>query len=145
VEKGDDGGFLAQFAELVDKLAPPRGCLFPGCWHKDHVSLHVSGGLVVLAVRDLPAEVRHQQGRMQHPADAVIENLGLAEGLVAALVCKNPDAGAEEALQHRIQPPEHSSYGCRGNIARSHKRVEQVKGCGQGGKVAEDVVEARDS
>ena len=51
------------------------GILLTRPGYKDHVPLHVSGRLVMLAVADLPREIRHQQGRMGQPADAIVERL----------------------------------------------------------------------
>lgn len=41
---------------------------------------------VVTAVRDAPGMVRHKEGRVDEPADGVVDRLAAREGLVAALV-----------------------------------------------------------
>lgn len=133
------GRVLGQLRQLVDKLAQTSGLLLTGSGHKDHVALHVASGGVVLAVRDLPAEVGHQQRRVQHPAGEVVERLGVGEGAVAALVGNDPEAGAEQALQHRVQRPETRADGRRGDQLRGDEVVEDVEGGGQAGHVAQDV------
>lgn len=102
VNQGDDGGLLPELGQLVGQLPHAARLLLAGLGDEDHVALHVTGGLVVLAVGDLPAEVGDQQGRMQNPTDGVVQNLGGAEGLMTALVSKNPGAGAEEALHEGV-------------------------------------------
>lgn len=42
---------------------------------------------------------------MTDPASRVIENLGWRESLVTALVCKNPETGAEKALDDGVENP----------------------------------------
>ena len=86
VDQRPDGRLLGQLAQLVRQLVHVRGVLAARPGHEDHVALHVAGRLVVLAVRDLPREVGHEQRRVQDPADRVVERLGRREGLVAALV-----------------------------------------------------------
>jgi len=65
----------------------------------------VASGLVVLAMGDLPAEVRHKKSRVKGPTDRVVQNLGSAEGLVAALVGQHPHASTEQALNESIKGP----------------------------------------
>lgn len=133
------GSILGELRQLVDQLAQTRGLLLAGSGHKDHVALHVAGGGVVLAVGDLPAEVGHQQRRVQHPARQVVEPLVVGKGAVAALVGNDPEAGAEEALQHRVQRPETGAEGLGGDQLGRDIVVEDVKGGGQAGHVAQDV------
>lgn len=141
-EQGDDGGLLAELGQLVGKAAEAGGLLLAGLGHEDHVALHVAGGLVVLAVGDLPAEVGHEQGRVEDPADGVVKDLGGAEGLVAALVGQHPHAGAEEALGEGVEGPEQGAQGRRGDVLGRHVRVEEVESGAETHDVAGDVVEA---
>lgn len=72
IDEGDDRCFLTQLAELVDQLPNATSPLLTSPWNEDHVSLHMTCRLVVLAVRDLPAEVRHEEGRVQYPTHGIV-------------------------------------------------------------------------
>lgn len=144
-QQGVDGGLLGQLGQLVDHLAEAGGLLLAGAGHKDHVALEVAGGLVVLAVGHLPREVGHEQGRVQDPADDVVVQLGGREGLVAALVGQNPEAGGEEALHGGVQAPEREAERVRGNVLWRYKVVEEVECGGEAGHVAEDIAHALDT
>lgn len=76
VEQGVDGSLVSQLGDLVDRLADTGGVDLAGLGYEDHVALHVAGGLVVLAVGDLPGEVGNEEERVADPADSVIEHLG---------------------------------------------------------------------
>lgn len=144
-EQGVDGGLLGQLRQLVDHLAEAGGLLLAGAGHEDHVTLEVAGGLVVLAVGHLPREVGHEQGRVENPADDVVVQLGRGEGLVAALVGQDPEAGAEEALHDGVQAPEGEAERVRGDVLWRDKVVEEVEGGGEAGHVAEDIAHALDT
>ena len=141
VEGGRDGGFLGQFGQLVGVLANPRGVLFPRLGDVDHVLGDVAGRLVVLAVRDLPREVRDQEGGVADPTDCVVQCLRVGEGLVTALVSHDPQAGPEQTLDEGVERPQASSDGRRGDVLGGHVVVEEVEGGRQAGDVARDVVE----
>lgn len=74
------------------------------------VVLHVGRVFVMVAVRDAPGVVGHQQGGVQHEPDAVIDGLARRERLVTALVRNYPDAGHHAALAPPVQRPER--VGC---------------------------------
>lgn len=57
---GVDGGLFEQLMHLVEAGAHSGGVLLSGAWQEDHITLHVSSRLVVLAMTDLPAEVGDQ-------------------------------------------------------------------------------------
>lgn len=61
VEESGDWGFFGQFIQFVDHLSDSSGILLPSLRNKDHITLHVSGGLVMLAVGDLPREVGNKE------------------------------------------------------------------------------------
>lgn len=86
----DDRSLFHQLGELVGIIAQFRGVLVPRLGNEDHITLEVTGGLVVFAMRDLPREVRDQQSGMAEPADGIVEGLGWREGLMAALVGQHP-------------------------------------------------------
>lgn len=54
---------------------------------------------MVAPVGNFPAVIGDQQQAVHHQAHAVVDRLPLAEGLVAALVGNDPDAGSHSALQ----------------------------------------------
>ena len=140
-DQGYNGGLLAELGQLMGQLAEARSLLLASLGYEDHVTLDVTGGLVVLAVGDLPAEVRHKEGRMEDPTDGVIEHFGGAEGLVTTLVSQHPHAGTEQALDEGVESPEHGAHGRRGDVLGGHVVVEEVEGRAQTRNVTEDIVE----
>ena len=56
-----DGGVLSQLVELVSKIADAASVFLPCLGDENHVSLHVAGGFVVFAMRDLPRKVWYHQ------------------------------------------------------------------------------------
>lgn len=106
---GVERSLFGKFIQLVKQIPSPRSPLLSGGRNEDHVALHVAGGLVVLAVRDLPREIRHQQRRVTEPADSVVQNLALGERLVTTFVGQHPQARTKETLHHGVQKPETSS------------------------------------
>lgn len=138
-DEGVDGGLLGELAELVGHLAEAGGLLLAGAGHEDHVALEVSGGLVVGRVGQLPRVVRDEESRVEEPARDVVDGPRGGEGLVTALVGEDPDAGAEEALEHGVQRPKTSAGGRRGDVLGGHIVVEDVKRRGEAEQVAGDV------
>lgn len=121
---GVNGRLLDKLGKLVDH-ATIMGCILAACgWYEDHVTIQVAGCLVVLAMRDLPGEVRDQQGRVQDPSDSVVQLLRWGERLVTTLVGDDPEASAKETLDEGVQGPETSSHGKGGNCLRRHVIVE---------------------
>ena len=142
VDERRDRGLLDELRQLVRQTARGRGKLLPPLGHEDHVTLEVGRGLVVLAVRDLPGEVRHQQGRVADPADGVVQDLGRRERLVAALVRQDPEPGAEETLHEGVQRPEDAAEQDRGDLLGRHEAVEEVERDREAGHVPGDVPQA---
>lgn len=128
VKEGGDGRLLGQLVELMDHPAHTACELLAGLGNEHHVALHVSSGLVVLAVGDLPGEVGNEESGVADPASGIIEDLGGREGLVAALVCEHPQSCAEESLDHSVQGPEDRAGGHRGDVLGSDELVEQGEG-----------------
>ena len=139
VEESGDGSLFGQLADLVDKLANAGGINLTGLWDEDHVTLHVAGGLVVLAVGNLPREVGNKQERVADPANGVVESLGRREGLVTALVGKDPETSTEKTLEHGVSSPEHGAQRQRRNSLWGNVVVEDVEGGGKQGQVAGNV------
>ena len=61
VEGSGNRCLLGKFVELMQKMAIAGSIVFSRLWYEDHVSLQMTSRLVVLTMRDLPGEVRHQQ------------------------------------------------------------------------------------
>ena len=142
VDERRERGLLDELVQLVREPAPSRGVFVARRGHKHHVPLKVARGFVVLAVRDLPGEVRDEQQRVADPPDGVVEGLGRRERLVAALVGQDPQARAEEALDEGIQCPESASCQLRRNGFGGDVVVEEVEGYGQRDQIASHVCEA---
>jgi hypothetical protein len=138
-DEGVNGGLLGQLSELVDGAAETGGVLLAGAGDEDHVALHVAGGLVVLAVGDLPAEVGDEEGRMKEPSGDIVDHPAVGEGAVAALVGNDPEAGAEEALEDGVETPKGGASGRVGNELRGNVVVPDGEGGSQASHVAQDV------
>ena len=121
---GPNRRLLQQLVHLMQNVAHLCGVLLASTRQEDHVPLHVAGGFVVLAMADLPTEVRDQQGRVTKPADSIIERLAWRKRLVAALVCQDPKASAKKALDEGVATPETCSNRCRRHILRRAVCVE---------------------
>ena len=74
VKKGSDWSFFGQLIEFVDKLSNTAGVHVTSLGDENHVTLHVSGGFVVLAVGNLPREVWDEESRVAEPSSSVVEN-----------------------------------------------------------------------
>lgn len=70
--EGVNRSLLGQLGEFMDELAEASGLLLASARHEDHVTLHVAGGFVVLAVGHLPAEVGNEQRGVNDPANDVV-------------------------------------------------------------------------
>lgn len=105
VRGGQNGSVLHELTELVNGLAHARGILITGLGNEHHVAGQVTGGLVVLAVGDLPREVWNKQERVADPPHSVVQDLGRRESLVAALVGQHPDTGTKQTLNNGVQCP----------------------------------------
>lgn len=141
VASSEDGGLLKQLTELVQGLAHTGSVLLTGLRDEHHVTGDVTGGLVVLAVGDLPREVGDQQERVTDPANGVVQGLGRREGLVTALVGQDPETGTDETLNNGVDSPKGNASRQQRNGLGSNIVVEEVEDRGQNGHVPEDVVE----
>lgn len=145
VESGVDGGLLKKLVHLVDGSARAGSEDLASLRHEDHVALHVAGGLVVLAVADLPGEVGDEESRVAEPANRVVQGLAVRERLVTALVGKNPKTGTDKTLDDSVESPESPTHRVRGNVLGCDERVEEAERGNQGENVTEDIVETSDS
>lgn len=139
VNEGSNRSLFSQLVELVNGTADASGVNGPRLGNEDHVTLHVAGSLVVLAVGNLPGEVGDKEKGVADPADGVVEDLVGREGLVAALVGQNPQTSTEETLEDGVQSPEQYTSRHRGHRLRGHVFVEYVEGSGQRSEIAGDV------
>jgi len=145
VDSGVDGSLLHELVHLVDGSAGAGSEDLAGLGDEDHVTLHVAGGLVVLAVADFPAEVRDEKSRVAEPTNGVVQGLAVREGLVTALVGKNPETGTDKTLDDGVESPESPASTVRGNVLGSDKLVEEVESADKSDNVTGDVVEASGS
>jgi hypothetical protein len=145
VDGGVDGGLLHELVHLVDGSAGAGSEDLASLGDEDHVTLHVAGGLVVLAVADLPAEVRDEESRVAEPTDKVVQDLAVGEGLVTTLVGKNPETGTDKTLDDGVESPESPASTVRGNDLGSDELVEEVESADKSDDVTGDVVEASGS
>jgi hypothetical protein len=141
VGSGSDGGLLHQLRELVDGVTDSASVDLASLGEEDHIALHVTSGLVVLAVGDLPREVWDEKSRVKDPADSVVKGLGGREGLVTTLVSNDPQTGTEQALEDGVEGPETSSNGGGGNVLGSNKVVGEGESGSEADNVAGNVVE----
>ena len=97
------------------------------------VLVHVSGGLVVLAMAQSPGVERDQEEGVHDQSHGPIELLVLGKGPVATLMCQNPDTGKDEPGDRGVCSPgkssqrggwDHGDVGC-GSIDE-HGVVEKV-------------------
>ena len=128
MEHGGDWGFFGQLVDFVNELSNTVGVLLASFGNENHVTLHVSSSLVVLAVGNLPGKVRDKESRVADPASGVVENLRRGERLVPTLVSKDPEASTEKTLNDGVYSPKPSANWGRGNVFWSNEFVEQHKG-----------------
>lgn len=144
-EESVDGSLLGQLRKLVNELAETGSLLLASAGHKDHVALHVASGLVVLAVGHLPAEVGNEQGRVDNPANRVVVQLGGREGLVTALVGKDPETSTKETLHEGVQTPENEADGIGRNCLGGDKVVKEGEGGSEASHVTKDISHAEET
>lgn len=109
VDRSGNRSLLHELVHFVQQESKTACLLVASSWHEDHVALHVTGSLVVLAVADLPAEVWNQKSRVAEPADGIVQSLTWREGLVSTLVCEHPEAGPKQSLDEGVSSPQSGS------------------------------------
>ena len=98
------------------------GCiLVPSCWYKHLVPFEMACRLVMLAVRDLPREIRNPERRMQDEADGIVQCFRFGKCLVTTFVSDDPHARHDEALNDGEDSPE----GCESK-SRLHARGQDI-------------------
>ena len=128
VKEGRDWSFFGQLVDFVHKLSNAARVLVSSLWDENHVTFHVPRGLVVLAVGNLPGEVWNEEGRMAEPTSCVVENLRGREGLMTALMSKDPEASPEKTLNDGIESPQCSANWGRRDVLWRNELVEQHEG-----------------
>ena len=83
---GVDWSLFEKLVHLMQNKAEPSGLVLTSARREDHISLHMAGGFVVLAMADLPAEVWDEQSRVDNPTDGVVESLAWREGLMTTFM-----------------------------------------------------------
>jgi hypothetical protein len=138
-KQGESGGLLSKMGELVDHLAETSSLLLAGSGNKDHVTLHVAGGLVVLSVGDLPAEVGDKEGRVKNPASNVVDEARIGESTMTALMGDDPETSTEKTLKNGVDGPQTSAGGGGGDVFGSHEVVPDAESGGKEDNVAKNV------
>lgn len=110
-EQSESRSLLSEMSELVGHLAEARSLLLASAGNEDHVTLHVAGSLVVLSVRDLPAEVGDEEGRVKNPTSHIVDKARVGESAMTALVGDNPNTGSEKTLKNGVDGPQTSADG----------------------------------
>jgi hypothetical protein len=64
---------------------------------------------------------------------------------VTALVCKNPETSAKEALDYSIYSPQRSSNWCRRDAFRGNELVEQVENDSKAGDIPSNIAQPSQS
>lgn len=137
--ESEDGGLFGKLRDLVKKTAHTLGVVLTGARNKNHIALHVSCGLVVLAVRNLPAEVGYKQRRVKEPASDIVDHARRRESSMTTLMGNDPETCAEEPLHGRVQSPKGEAGRLAGDVVGSDEVVEDVKCRGETGHIAEDI------
>lgn len=70
-----NGSLFRQLVQFVRHSPNSRSIYLAGFWEEDHIALHISSGLVVLSVGNLPGEVRDKESGMQDPSYGVVQYL----------------------------------------------------------------------
>lgn len=138
-KKSESGGLLSKMGKLVGHLSETSSLLLAGSGNEDHVTLHVAGGLVVLSVGDLPAEVGDKEGRVENPASNVVDEARIGESTVTTLMGDDPETGTEKTLKNGVYGPQTSAGGGGWDVFGGHEVVPNAESGGQEDNVAEDI------
>src|SRR5882762_5179400 len=101
----------------------------------------MTGGLVVLSMRDLPGKVWHEESRVAEEADRIVQDLAGGERLMSTFMGHHPQSSPKQTLHKGVHKPETSSYRRVWNILRSKKTIEEVESDSQGGNVSSHIVQ----
>lgn len=110
VPETENGGVLSQLSKLNEVCVSftTQVPLCPGLTavgNKSRVLLDVAGVLMVLRVGKTPRMERHKEERVHEESHDMVESLVPGESTVSTLVCQDPDASEDEALDCGICCP----------------------------------------
>lgn len=121
---------------LGSRLKRETAALLSGSGDKDFVTGQVTCGSVMAGVRDSPRVVRHEESRVEDPADSIVERLASAEALVTTLVSNDPYAGEDHTLEDPVSGPgsktSSSLLNAKGNVGRKGVGLEAREGASDG-------------
>lgn len=109
---------------LLEHKALASRMLITSLWNEVHVTLDVASCFVVLAVSNLKAKVWRQEDGMANPAYRVVQDPTGGDVLVSTLVCQNPKAGSEKALNDSVDRPEYYTSQIRRDELRRAKPLK---------------------
>lgn len=124
---GVDRRLLDKLMHLVKHSRRTSSVLVTSVRNEDHIAFHIASGLVMLAVADFPAEVWHQQSRVENPSNSVIKRPARRERLMTTFMGQYPKSSTEASLHKSVQDPESRSCYVRGDVLRSVEGVEYVE------------------
>lgn len=136
---------LGQLMELVNHLSDAVGILLASLGNENHVTLHVSCRLVVLAVGDLPRKIWNKEKGMANPAGCIVKNLGCRESLVTALVCHDPETGSKQTLHDGVKSPYYGTNCCGWNVLGSNIFVAEEESDSEAGNISKDIAQASEA
>mmetsp|Transcript_94666 Transcript_94666/g.251426 ORF Transcript_94666/g.251426 Transcript_94666/m.251426 type:complete len:480 (-) Transcript_94666:7-1446(-) len=111
----------------VHGLKAHRTQLLPSVRHV-RLPIHQVIGLgVVLRMRELPREIRHQEEGVEHPTHGVVEGPVLREAAVPALVRQHPPTDGGGSLREAVDRPSGPLPCCQG-AAGTARNAEEGRG-----------------
>ena len=138
----NDWGLLGKLSQLISSPSNSRRILLASLGNENHISVKVSGRLVVLAMRYLPREVWNQECRVTDEADGVVERLGGRERLVATFVGHDPQTSTKTPLDESIESPSNSTDATRRNVGGSPEDVKQKECDSKGANIPSNIHQA---
>lgn len=141
IQGSQERRFLEQFTQFLHSPTERRGVFLSRLGDEDHITGEVAGSFVMLAMRNLPGEIRNKQEGMTDPADGVVERLGRRKRLVPALVSQHPKSRPGHTLESRIQRPQNNPRGQIRNSLGGDEGVAEEEGRREQGYVARDIVQ----
>lgn len=75
VNKSSNWSLLSQLVNFMGEFSNARSVFVTSLGNENHISVHVSSGLVVLAMGDLPGEVWHKKCGVTDPSSCIVKHL----------------------------------------------------------------------
>ena len=114
-------GLLPNLGHFVYQPADLGCILVPSCWYKHLVPFKMACRLVMLAVRDLPREIRDTECGMQNETNSVVQRFRFGKCLVTTFMSNDPHARHDETLNDGEDSPE----SCESK-SRFHARGQDI-------------------